>query len=156
MYLSFNKSASIVLAILLMTIATSSVFAQQNATANGAYSEQGITFSANEWKEVAAEAKRSGKYIFVDAYTSWCAPCRLLKSGTFKDKNAATFFNNNFINYTTDMEKGEGVELAEDWDVTAYPALLFFSPDGKMVLRNIGFVDANKLVEIGKEALAKK
>lgn len=54
------------------------------------------------------------------------------------------------------MEKGEGVGLAEKWDVTAYPALLFFTPDEKMVLRQTGYVDAKKLTEFGKQPLEKK
>ncbi len=54
------------------------------------------------------------------------------------------------------MEKGEGIELAKKWDVNAYPTLLFFTPDGKMVMKQIGFVNGKNLVEIGKEVLSKK
>ena len=102
------------------------------------------------------EAKKSGKFIFVDAYTSWCGPCKLLKSTTFKDKKAAAYFNMNFINYTTDMEKGEGPTLAEKWNITAYPSLLFLNPQGIMVLKQVGYVNAETLVEFGRQALLKK
>ncbi|WP_057938587.1 thioredoxin family protein [Algoriphagus resistens] len=116
--------------------------------------DQEIVFEEGSWEEVAAQAKRTGKYIFVDAYTNWCAPCRLLKTTTFKEQRAARFYNTNFINYTADMEAGEGIELAEQWDITAYPALLFFSPEGKIVFRQIGFVDGVKLLEFGQQVLA--
>lgn len=143
--------------VLLLVFTTSStVFAQQKLVVKKMGSSQEIVFENSSWKNVSAVAKKSGKYIFVDAYTTWCGPCKLLKSTTFKDKNAASFFNNNFINYTADMEKGEGLKLAEQWDITAYPALLFFSPDGKMVLKQVGYVDGNRLIDFGKQAMAKR
>ncbi|WP_228409818.1 thioredoxin family protein [Chryseobacterium sp. T16E-39] len=129
--------------------------AQQKASKNSTPTEE-INFRNSSWKEVTAEAKKSGKTIFVDAYTSWCGPCKLLKQTTFKDKMAATYFNKSFINYTVDMEKGEGIQLAKDWKVNSYPSLLFFNSDGKMVLKQIGYVDGKRLTELGKEALAKK
>lgn len=147
----------LIMGILLLVFTTSSnVFAQQKSAIKKRDASQEIVFENTSWKDVAAVAKKSGKYIFVDAYTTWCGPCKLLKSTTFKDKNAAAFFNNNFINYTADMEKGEGLKLAEQWDITAYPALLFFSPDGKMVLKQVGYVDGKKLIDFGKQAMAKR
>jgi len=115
-----------------------------------------ISFINGTWEQVAALAKKNGKYIFVDTYTAWCTPCRELRKVTFKDREAAAFFNGNFINYTVDMEKGEGVELAEKWDVTEYPTLLFFTPEGKMVMKQIGYVDGKQLIEFGKHVLAGK
>ncbi|HTI92328.1 MAG TPA: thioredoxin family protein [Puia sp.] len=119
-------------------------------------SAEAIIFSGGSWNEITAQAKKSGKYIFVDAYTTWCGPCRQLKDITFKDKKAAAFYNGNFINYSVDMEKGEGVLLADRWDITAYPSLLFFTPDGKMVMRQVGYVDGKHLIEFGEQALTRK
>ncbi|MFC6100423.1 thioredoxin family protein [Olivibacter domesticus] len=117
---------------------------------------KGIHFTDGQWKDISTKAKKSGKYIFVDAYTSWCGPCKLLKSKTFMEDGAAAYFNDHFINYTIDMEKGEGIELAEQWEVTAYPTLLFFSPDGKLLMRQVGFVNGDRLVAFGKQAKTKK
>ncbi|SEL10440.1 thioredoxin family protein [Parapedobacter koreensis] len=144
---------TIVLFFLLTMAGT--VVAQKRETAKN-NSAQEIVFKTTKWAAVAAEAKKSGQYIFVDAYTSWCGPCKLLKATTFKDKDAVAYFNSHFINYTADMEQGEGIGLAEKWNVTAYPALLFFTPEGKMVLKQVGYVDGKKLVEIGQQALAKQ
>lgn len=115
-----------------------------------------IVFSSGNWNDIAAKAKGSGKYIFVDAYTTWCGPCKQLKKYTFKEEDAAAYYNSHFINYAIDTEKGEGIELAKKWNITAYPTLLFFTPDGKMVMKQIGFVNGKNLVEIGKEVLSKK
>jgi len=150
------KKTTVILFLLLLMLSTENVFSK-NKVGNATNSSSGeIVFSNKKWKDVMAEAKKSGKFIFVDAYTSWCGPCKLLKSTTFKDKKAAAFFNENFINYTTDMEKGEGPTLAEKWNITAYPSLLFFNSQGIMVLKQVGYVNAETLVEFGRQALLKK
>lgn len=152
------RSRKIFLAISLigLTIGSQVVFAQTLEKQNRMPAEKKISFINGTWEQVAALAKKNGKYIFVDTYTAWCSPCRQLKNVTFKDREAVAFFNGNFINYTVDMEKGEGVALAEKWDITEYPTLLFFTPEGKMVMKQIGYMDGKQLIEIGKQALARK
>lgn len=115
-----------------------------------------MKFSEGKWADIVALAKKEKKYIFVDAYASWCGPCKLLKSTTFKEKEVVHFFNKNFINVTIDMEKGEGELLAEEWEISAYPTLLFFNPEGKVVMQEIGFLKGDMLLKIGQQALSKK
>src|SRR5437588_10800403 len=64
-----------------------------------------IIFIENAWDEALKQAAAQNKYIFVDAYASWCGPCKMLKLTTFKNNKAAEFFNKNFINVAIDMEK---------------------------------------------------
>lgn len=54
------------------------------------------------------------------------------------------------------MEKGEGIPLAKEWMINSYPSLIFFKPDGKMALKQIGYVDGKNLIELGQQAIAKK
>jgi thioredoxin 1 len=112
-----------------------------------------ITFIENTYSIALKKAKAERKYIFVDAYATWCGPCRQLKNTTFKDSKAAGFFNKNFVNLSVDMEKGEGVDLASKWDVQEYPTLLILEENGKVLLRSIGYVDARLLIALGKKAL---
>lgn len=151
-----GKKIFLAISLIGLTIGSHVVFAQTEEKQNPMPAAKKISFIKGTWEQVAALAKKNGKYIFVDTYTTWCSPCRQLKNVTFKDSKAAAFFNGNFINYTVDMEKGEGVELAEKWDVTEYPTLLFFTPEGKMVMKQIGYVDGEHLIEFGKQALAGK
>ena len=55
------------------------------------------------------------------------------------------------------MESGEGIALAEKWKVTAYPTLLFFTPQGKISDDKIGFfVNGKQLIEFGEQVSKKK
>ena len=50
-----------------------------------------ILFIENAWDSAMKRAAAEQKYIFVDAYATWCGPCKLLKTTTFRDKEAANF-----------------------------------------------------------------
>lgn len=89
----------------------------------------------------------------MDAYASWCGPCKLLKLTTFKNKKATEFFNGKFINVSIDMEKGP--ELAGKWRIQAFPTLIIFTPEGKPVIGTIGMIKAEDLIKFGHEGLQK-
>ncbi|SHM98081.1 thioredoxin family protein [Mucilaginibacter sp. OK098] len=114
-----------------------------------------IVFIENSWDEALKQAALQNKYIFVDAYATWCGPCKMLKAQTFTDDKAAAFYNSNFVNVAIDMEKGRGPELARQWQLRAYPTLIIFDPKGKPVLGSVGFIKADDLIKFGKQALKK-
>ena len=119
------------------------------------------TFAADEvqfitgqsWKEIKAKAAREKKMIFFDAYAAWCPPCKYMDKNVYTDGSVAAFYNANYINVKMDMEKGEGVTLAEEFDITAYPTLLFFSPEGKLLHKAVGGMDVEDFIALGKDAL---
>src|SRR5476649_2189868 len=115
-----------------------------------------IHFIENAWSEALKQAAAQNKYIFVDAYASWCGPCKMLKNTTFKDAKVAAFYNKNFVNISIDMEKGVGPKLAAEWQMQAYPTLIIFNPQGKAVLGTVGYIKPDELLKFGREALAKK
>ena len=134
-------------------------YAQPGNSNNLQVSEQnntGIIFTAVSWNDALEKVKAAHKYIFVDAYASWCGPCKMLKATTFKNKEVAAFFNENFINFSIDMEKGEGVDLSAKWAIQAYPTLIIFDADGRPVLETMGFLNPKDLMKFAKQALAKK
>jgi thioredoxin 1 len=114
-----------------------------------------IIFIEDAWKEALKQAAAQNKYIFVDAYASWCGPCKMLKLTTFKNSKAAEFYNRNFINVAIDMEKGQGPELAAQWRMQAYPTLIIFNPKGEPVLGTVGYIKAADLIRFGEAALKK-
>jgi thiol:disulfide interchange protein len=116
----------------------------------------GIKFTEDSWSNTLKQAAKEHKHIFVDAYATWCGPCKQLRATTFKDKNAATFFNENFVNVSFDVEKGEGPELADQWKIQGLPTLLVFDEHGKQLTRSVGYIGAKDLVGFGKKSIAKK
>ncbi|MCG9911188.1 MAG: thioredoxin family protein [Flavobacteriales bacterium] len=119
-------------------------------------SDYTFDFFEGGFDQAMKEAAKKKKMIFVDAYTSWCGPCKMMNNSTFKDKAAGEFFNSNFISMKIDMEQGEGPAFAMKYSVRAYPTLLFISPKGDVVHKVLGYRDGTVLTEEGKKALALK
>jgi thioredoxin 1 len=117
---------------------------------------QGIFFIEADWDKALTEAKNQHKLIFLDAYTTWCGPCKLLKEKTFPDKAAGEFFNKNYINVAIDMEKGVGPALLEKYGVNAFPTLLIIDENGNLVSYTRGYIPPNVLIEFGKNGLVKR
>ncbi|UOE49048.1 thioredoxin domain-containing protein [Mucilaginibacter sp. SMC90] len=114
-----------------------------------------INFIENSWTDALKQAARQNKYIFVDAYASWCGPCKMLKATTFKNNKVADFYNDNFVNVAIDMEKGQGPALAAEWGLQAYPTMIIFTSKGKPVSGTVGYIRPNDLIKFGKQALNK-
>lgn len=130
-------------------------FVPEQTQVSSEKNETGIRFVEADWNKAVAEAKKQNKMIFVDAYTSWCGPCRMLKQNTFTDKAAGEFFNKNFINIALDMERGDGLAFAAKYQITAYPTLLIMDADQKSVSVSEGYIDAKQLIEFGKYVIKK-
>src|SRR6478736_3671428 len=136
------KKASLLLAA--AAFSAFSAFAQNRA----------IKFETGSFAEVLAKAQKENKPIMMDAYTTWCGPCKMMDKQVFTNDTVADYFNANFIPYKSDMEKGEGKELAKKFEVRAYPNFLFIAPDGSVIHRAVGARPPKAFVEVGKEALS--
>lgn len=116
------------------------------------HAQEGIVFTEGTWFQILDKAKKEDKVIFMDAYTTWCGPCKKMARETFTQESVGDFFNTNFINVKMNMEKGEGIQLAREYRVRAYPTLLFIDGDGKEVHRALGYHDGEKFLEVGNVA----
>ena len=90
------------------------------------------------FKEAVAKARQTGKKIFLDCYTSWCGPCKMMANTVFPQDKVGDYMNPRFVNIKIDMEKGEGVELAKSLQITAYPTFIVFNSDGQEIGRFLG------------------
>lgn len=137
--------------IALILAFSSTAKAQENVSKSSTQ----INFIENSWTDALKQAARQNKYIFVDAYASWCGPCKMLKATTFKNNKVADFYNDNFVNVAIDMEKGQGPALAAEWGLQAYPTMIIFTSKGKPVSGTVGYIRANDLIKFGQQALNK-
>lgn len=113
----------------------------------------GIQFEHTPWKAILAKAEKEKKIIMLDAYASWCGPCKWMAKNIFTTAEVGDFFNSNFVNAKIDMEKGEGVELAKKYGVQAYPTFLFINSKGEIVHRVCGGMEAPEFIGQGKAAM---
>ena len=116
---------------------------------------QSIDFQKGAWKDILARAKSENKLIFVDIYTTWCGPCKMLDRQVFTDKDVAATYNTCFINYKIDAERGEGITLARQYSVQAYPTALFIDAEGELVDSWVGFLPAPAFRQEGERVFRK-
>lgn len=85
-----------------------------------------------------AKAKRTDKVVFIDFYTTWCAPCKVMEQSVFLDEDVANYMNENCICVRVNAEKGKGPDRKIEYAVDAYPTMLFYAPNGDEVARRQG------------------
>ena len=119
-----------------------------------AQESEGVRFVEKPFKDVLAQAKAENKMVFIDCYTSWCGPCKMMAAKEFPKKVMGDYFNAKFVSSKFDMEKGEGPDLSEVWDVNAYPTFLVMNNDGEILFRIVGYLPAEKFIEEVETKLA--
>lgn len=131
------------LTVALFMLGNVDIVAQENAAQTTAEANEGISFvEGKTFEEVLALAKKEKKMVFIDCYTSWCGPCKMLAAKVFPQKKVGDYFNKEFVSVKVDMEKGEGVDLKKRFEVKAFPTMLFLDCDGKVINRIVG-ADSN-------------
>jgi thioredoxin 1 len=138
----------IVLPLLVVTFSYSGSNAEDKGQ-NKTGPDSGILFVESSWAAIMKKAKAEKKIIFLDAYASWCGPCKLLQKNVFTRSDVGEVFNKNFINVKVDMEKGEGPQLMRLFPLEVYPTLFFIDPNGKIIKKIPGYQSAESLIQIG-------
>lgn len=112
----------------------------------------GIQFFEGTWEKALAQAKAEDKLVFVDVYTQWCGPCKVMSKEVFSLDEVGSYYNSTFINMKLDAEDEDqnGPTLAEKYQVHAYPTLLFIRPNGDVVNRVEGGMTADAFIAFGK------
>ncbi|MCS7297293.1 MAG: thioredoxin family protein [Bacteroidia bacterium] len=108
----------------------------------------GIRFFEGTWEELLREAQKQKRLIFVDFYTTWCGPCKMLERYTFSNPEVGAYAGKHYIPYRIDAEKGEGLRLANRYRIRAYPTIVFLDPEGNEIGRHVGYVDAPTFLTI--------
>lgn len=118
-----------------------------NADTEKVQTEAGIKFKAVSFEKAKKMAAESERLIFVDAYTTWCGPCKRMAATSFKEAEVGEIYNERFINLKIDCEsQPEGVDFARMYKVRAYPTVFIINPEGKVVKQSVGFMTADQLI----------
>ncbi len=108
-----------------------------------------ITF-LTDLDQARRAARESGLPIFLDAYTTWCVPCKKMEAEVFTDPEVASTFNTEFVPLRLDMEQEPGRALAEKLLVDQFPTLLILDDSGEELHRSVGFLDVEGVLAFAK------
>lgn len=125
----------------------------------GVQFEQGLS-----WRQILNKAKVENKYVFVDCYASWCVPCKRMDREVYPMEKVSDYINARFVSIKLQMDTtGSDTKEIKDrhadvhfirqqYGIVAYPTFLFFSPQGKLVHRAMGYQSAKSFIDMASAA----
>lgn len=121
----------------------------------------GMSIHAQEINWISLEEavelqKKEPRKIMIDAYTTWCGPCKLLDKNTFQNPDVANYVNANYYAVKFNAEGNDEIEfkgkaysnpafvpdkkgrnaphqLARFFKVSAYPTILFLDENSDVI-----------------------
>lgn len=131
----------------------------------------GVSAQKIEWmnmNEALAAQEENPKKIFMDVYTDWCGPCKLLDKRTFKNKDVVKYINKHFYpvkfnaegtaeityqdftytnpNYKPERKGRNSQHLfAHALKITGYPSMVFFDENSDIISPVTGYRTAEQL-----------
>lgn len=112
---------------------------------------QGIEFFHGPYEEVLKKAKKENKRIFVDVYTSWCGPCKMMAKNVFADEEAGKYYNQHFVCLKLDAEKEKDYPFFQKYQAGGYPSLFWLDGSGKLIDMHVGYLDTKAFIEKGRQ-----
>ncbi len=118
--------------------------------------------------EALVAQKESPKKIFMDVFTTWCGPCKMLDKNTFSDKEVIDYVNENYYAVKFNAEGTEEITyqdftytnpnfqperkgrntthfFADALKLTGYPSLVFFTEKGDLIQALPGYKTPQQL-----------
>jgi thiol-disulfide isomerase/thioredoxin len=111
-------------------------------------------FSDLKFDQALAAAKKDGKVVMIDFFTTWCVPCKKLDELTWPDAGVQKWLGEKTIALKMDAEKE--VELAKKYAIVSYPTILFLKPDGQELGRITAYKTPAEFLSEANDTLAGK
>ena len=125
----------------------------------------GVSAQKINWmtmNEALEAQKENPKKIFVDVYTDWCGPCKLLDKNTFQNEDVSKYINKHFYAVKFNAEGTEEVTykdftytnpnhkankkgrnsqhlFAHALKIRAYPSMVFFDEESEIISPVTGY-----------------
>lgn len=118
------------------------------------------------WEQIIIKASKENKFIFIDAYATWCIPCKEMDKKVFIDKSVSEVINKHFVPVKIQMNETDkdsdkirarykdAQYISAHFKPDGYPCFLFFSPNGSLVYKSIGFQGTEMFIATAMEALS--
>lgn len=118
-------------------------------TTSFVWTQSKINFSDISISQAVQRAKIENKLVFIDAYASYCGPCKIMDNA-FKNPSVVSYFNKNFINIKVDMEGANGPEYKNAFQIVFLPTMVFLNPEGKELSKIDNVISTNELLSIAR------
>ncbi len=110
------------------------------------YSQDEISFFKGSFEEMTSKAATESKCYIVFFTKEHCPPCDKMKEQTLSDPEVVTLVSEKTLMFEAEMPEFDAIDLAEKFQVTAYPTLLVFSPRGLKIGEMVGGQSATSLI----------
>lgn len=117
---------------------------------------QGIEFFQGDFEDALSKARAEKKQVFVDVYTSWCAPCRKMAKEVFSDAEVGKYFNAHFVCLKLEAEKEGGNGFFKRYQANGYPGFFWLDEEGELLDLYVGFVHSEKFIKLAEVARQSK
>ena len=118
--------------------------------------------------EARAAQEKEPKKIFMDVYTDWCGPCKLLDKNTFQNPDVSRYISENYYAVKFNAEGTEKItfydqvftnpnhdpnrkgrnathQFTQYLGVKGYPTMVFFSEDGDPIMPIVGYIKPKEI-----------
>lgn len=163
-----NKTHHVIIRSFLLFLAALSQARASDAHRNNIFQnikDPGIKWTKGlSWKQIKEKAGTENKYIFIDAFATWCAPCKKMEKETFSNGAIGEFMNRKFISVRVQFDStaadseivkawhSVANELRTEYKILSYPTYLFFDNNGNIIHKAIGFKEVNDFLSIINDA----
>lgn len=104
------------------------------------------------WEAVKKMARETGKQIFVDVYTTWCAPCKKMETTVFNEPKVAAYVDKHYIALQLDAEREKAHGFFSAFKPGAYPSFYWLDKDGELLGTRTGYMPPDAFLQACKEA----
>src|SRR6218665_2964069 len=110
-----------------------------------------VRFYDGSYDELLRESKKQKKPIILEFWANWCIPCRKMQNETFANPEFASYINRNFLVYKVNIDTFDGMDIADKYNIDAYPTLVLLDSKNKYINRYKGFFPAYYLKKRSEE-----
>lgn len=114
---------------------------------------QGIEFFHGTYEEALQKARAEGKQIFVDVYTSWCGPCKMMAKNVFTRQEVGDYYNSKFVCLKLDAEKESGHAFFQRYRANGYPSFFWLDAQGNLLETRTGSASPEDFIRYAEEAV---
>jgi thioredoxin-related protein len=116
------------------------------------------------WQGIKGKAKKENKFIFVDCYATWCKPCKAMDKEVYTVDSVGDYLNAGFISVKVQIDRNKKDDafvrswyntakyIESQYGISAYPSYVFFSPNGEVVSKEIGYKDPRSFIQAARNA----